>query len=357
MFTKLRSFRAFTLIEVLITLTIFVMVAIIAVTLLVNGMRSAKRIQAQIYLYTEAQALMDQIAREVSNNTVDYELYYSRNVLGETGWDTPNYGFYGQTFFNPGTGGQLVGPYDDVDDYYGANCPSDTSLLYPDECSDETPDYDELDLETGTHPFEEIDDFTGYTDDPVYMNAFCEGTAADPDHGSIDCTEVGVPFTDELFLVNGAGDTRIMYIMELLEGSSTEYGLSRLVMSGADYNNDGVEDTWSCTSDYDCLDVTGEVGEDLIGLAGLPVPDEDDFMPLSPLDIRVVSFNVLISPSEDPYRGFGEEDAQLQPQVTVIMEVTLSDEFGSSLLGDIVPSILIQRTMTTGVYSKVVSYE
>lgn len=356
MFTKLRHSRAFTLVEVLITLTIFAMVAMVAVSLLVNGLRSAKRIQAQIYLYTEAQALMDQIARDVSDNTVDYELYFSRTVLGETGFDTPNYGYYGQSFFNPGTGGQLVGPYADVDDYYGANCPSDTSLLYPDDCSDEIPDYDELDLETGTHPFEGIDDFTGYTDDPVYMNAFCEGTSADPDHGSIDCTEVGVPFTDELFLVNGAGDTRIMYIMELLEGSSSEYGLSRLVMSGTDSNNDGVEDSWACTTNYDCNGV-GTVGDDGIGEAGLAVPEEADFMPLSPIDISILSFNVLISPSEDPYRGFGEEDAQLQPQVTIIMEVSLSDEFGSSLLGDIVPSILIQRTMSTGVYSKVVSYE
>lgn len=340
---KFRKTRAFTLIEVLLTLTIFAVVAMISVNLLVNGLRSAKRIQAQVYLYSEAQALMDQIARDVQSNTVDYEAYYSRNVLEDVSWDTPTYGYYGQSFFDPGTGGNAPGPYVDVNDWYGATCPSDTSLLYPDSCPGETPVYSQLDFDTGAHPFDGIaDDYPSdyNTDDPTYMNAFCQGTAASPDHGSSTCADAGVPFTNELILVNGAGDTRIIFVKEPFDDSPTEYGLSRLVMSGTDTNNDGIEDHWECASGYSCSDPAV--------LA--------DFMPLSPLNISIVSFDILISPSEDPYRGFAEEAAQLQPQVTIIMEVSLSSEFGSGLLGE-VPSILIQRTISTGVYSKVSSYE
>lgn len=348
MFINPRFPRAFTLVEVLITLTIFAIVAMVSLNLLVSGLRSAKKIQAQIYLYTEAQALMDRIARDMEHSTIDYELYYSRNVLAETGWETPNYGYYAQTFFDPGTGGQLGGPYSSVSDYYGANC-ADGSL-YPDDCPDEVPDYDELDLETGVHPFLGIDDF-GYTYNPVYMNAFCEGSTG---MGAASCRTVATPFTDELFLINSSGDERIIYVLELLDGSSTEYGLSRLVMTGTDTDNDGIEDTWTCAESYTC-DGLGETREDGTG-GGQAVPDSDDFVGLSSTNLSVVIFSILVAPSEDPYRGFGEEDAQVQPQVTITMEVSLSDEYSSGFLGD-VPSILIQRTISTGVYSKVLSYE
>ena len=75
MFTKARNRRGFTLIELLITLTIFGVVAIISVTTLVNGLRSSKKIQVQVSLYSEAQALMDIMARDVEQNTIDYEAY------------------------------------------------------------------------------------------------------------------------------------------------------------------------------------------------------------------------------------------------------------------------------------------
>jgi uncharacterized protein (TIGR02599 family) len=94
---------AFTLIETLISLAIFSVVSVITVTLLVNGMRSAKKIQAQVLLYSEAQALMDQVARDIERNTIDYETYYARDVLGELGWDTEHYGYYAASFYDPGT--------------------------------------------------------------------------------------------------------------------------------------------------------------------------------------------------------------------------------------------------------------
>ncbi len=331
MFISRKTIRAFTLVEVLITLTIFSLVAVVTVNLLVNGLRSARRIQAQVYLYSEAQALMDQIARDVQSKTVDYEAYYSRNVAGDTSWDTPTYGNYAKSFFDPGDGGYLPGPYSPTGDIYGATCADGSE--YPADCS--YPVSSEQDNDTGAHPYSGIDsdypiDYS--TDDPTTMNAFCEGDTS--------CDDAGIPFTDELILVNGAGDERSIYSRKLLDSSTTEYGLAHLLMLGTDSNNDGLEDTWDCSPDYPC--------------AGAPTIDE--FISISPSNISVLSFNVLIAPSEDPYRAAGEADTQLQPQVTIIMEIGLSDDYGSGLIGDL-PSILIQRTISTGVYSKVVSYE
>ncbi len=81
-----------------------------------------------------------------------------------------------------------------------------------------------------------------------------------------------------------------------------------------------------------------------------------DFMAFTPSAINVQDFYVIITPMEDPYRAFAEEDVQVQPQVTLIMTVTLSEDYSGNLLGE-VPSLTLQRTISTGVYGEVISYE
>ena len=322
-----RSVRAFTLVELLITLTIFATVSVISVTLLVNGLRSAKKIQAQVLLYSEAQSLMDQIARDVERSTVDYEAYFARNVLGETGWDTLEYGAYAQSFFDPGSDGFYGGPYPDSifyeDELYGTLC-SGSSGEYPEDCPGEDPMVATQDVDDGLHPFSGYFDLTGKSEDPGVMNAFCRGADGE---GDIACDSGTVGFTNELILVNAAGDERTVYALELLDGSTTEYGLSRVRLLGSDTDTDGIENKWGV----------------------------NDSSALSPLTIQVLSFDVLVTPTEDPYRAFGEADAQIQPQVMIVMTLSLSSEFSSGLLGE-VPTITLQRSISTGVYSKVESY-
>lgn len=335
MFTKSKHHRGFTLIELLITLTIFAVVAIISVTALVNGLRASKKIQSQVSLYSEAQALMDIMARDIERNTVDYEAYYARNVLGETGWETANYGAYAMTFFDPREGGWITSPYVGVDDWYGANCSSGGT--YPADC--EEAEYNEYDMEMGTHPFPLIDDFSGYaSDDPTTMNAFCEGSTR---YGDTACADLENAFTEDLILVNSAGDHRIVYRWDFSDGSSTDYSIYRVALDGTDTDGDGLVDTWLCSSNYAC---TGTV------------PDEDDFVAISPLTVSIANFDVLVAPFEDPYRGFGEEEIQVQPQVTLVMRIDVSDAFSQGLLGE-VPSITLQRTVSTGVYTKITSFE
>ena len=335
------SKRAFTLIELLITLTVFAVVAILCTNALVRSMASARKIQAQVFLYTETQALMDQLAREIEQNTIDYEAYYLRYGYHdpETGWNTVNYGLYGQSFYHPGNGdpSSLDGPYTSIDGYR-ALC-ADGLNYYPESCPDETPNYDYLDLDTGAHPFTAIDDFSGYTDEESYMNAFCES-----DDGSVDCNTWENAVKQELILINGAGDKRTIFIHQLLDDSSDEYQVSKMELSGSDTNNDGLVDTWVCTDKYAC---TG-------GSSNTPV--EADFMAITPEDLNIEQFYVTLAPMEDPYRAFAEEDVQIQPQVTIVIKATLSDNYGKNLFGKL-PTITIQRTVSTGVYSEVVSYE
>lgn len=340
--------KAYTLIELMIALSIFAVVAVLCVNALVTSMASARRIQAQVYLYTEAQTLMDQLARAVERNTVDYEAYYLRYAYDapETGWETVNYGYYGQSFYNPGFGdpSPLEGPYTGIEGY-GVLC-SDGINYYPESCPSEIPNYDYLDLNTGAHPFSEIDDFS-YTDDPAYMNAFCETNSS-----GVDCTAWSEIVMNELILINGAGDERTIFVQEQFNSSSSEYFISKIKMAGTDSDYDGISDIWICNKDYDCEGAMG--GPDASDLTDSG-DSADEFVPISPSRLNVSGFAIYISPFEDPYRAFAEEDSQIQAQVTIVLTVTLSDEYATRLLGE-VPSITLQRTISTGVYSEVTSY-
>jgi prepilin-type N-terminal cleavage/methylation domain-containing protein len=343
--------RAYTLVELIITLTVFAVVAVLCVNALARSLASARKIQAQVFLYTEAQALMDQLANEVSRNAIDYEAYYLRYGYHspESEWATTLYGYYAQTFYHPGRGdpSTLSGPYTNIDGY-SVDCTSTTGY-YPEDCPTETPIYDYLDLNTGAHPFTYINDYSGYTDDETYMNAFCES-----DDGSTDCTSLAYPTKEELILINSAGDHRTIFVHEAF-GDGTEYRVSKVEMTGTDTDTDGVVDSWECTSSFDCTSSTVTDTPDSSDLTTVEDP-ETDFMPITPKQINVEDFYVILTPMEDPYRAFAEEAVQVQPFVTIFLTVTLSEDYAGNLLGEL-PSITLQRSISTGVYNTITSYE
>lgn len=345
---------AFTLIESLIALTLFATAAVVTLTVFINGLASTKKTEAQLFLKDQAQAILNEVQVVAEQNTIDYEAYYARNGLGETGWETQNYGFYAQSFYNPGTDGWATGPYSGLPDYYGAACPSDSTLHYPEGCSSETPVYSELDTNTGAHPFSGIDSLSAsYADDPATMNAFCES-------GS-ECESLNYTVTNELIVVNGTGDRRTIVTRELLEEGSSDYRLSKVVLSGSDSDADGVVDAWVCTEDYTCSDTYS------CGLDDCSIPSDgdltdtdsasgSDFMPFTPSTVNVEYFYVVIAPLEDPYRAFAEEDSQIQPGITVFLTLSLSEDYPDRVIGE-EPSLSVQRTFFTGVYQEIESYE
>lgn len=348
---KFRGKNATTLIELLIAVTIFSIVAITAASVMINTLQSTKKIQNQVFLYSEAQALMDQLARYVEQNGVDYEAYYDREVQDATGWSTENYGQYAMTFYDPGAGGPETGPYASVGGY-GAYC-SGSFDAYPDECTGSAmPDYSTLDQDMGAHPFPDIGSFdASMTDDPDFMNAFCEYSG-----GSDDCTGLEHFVSHELILINGEGDERTVFALES-SNAGLDHRLSEVQLTGEDSDGDGIVDNWQCAGTYTCTYTAPD---------GDAVPDPDDievtlestqrdFMPITPSTIDIQNFYVYIAPVEDPYRAFAEENAQIQPQVTIVFTAALSDSYAAGLLGE-VPSITIERTVSTGIYEKIVSW-
>lgn len=336
------------MVEVIVTATIFVTVAMISVMVLNNILKSSKKIRSQIFLYTEAHAMMDLIMRDIQRNAIDYEAYYAREVLGEAGWATTGYGSYGQSFIHPGTlgGPSSAGPYDGITGY-GTYC-SDMVGSYPADCPDAIPVSDSLDYETGAHPFTDIDGVApSYDETQANMNAFCEG--------DVTCADLSHYVTNELILINSTGDERIAILQESLDDQGIDHQLSKVVLSGSDTNNDGIDDQWTCKAEFGCTGADN--GPDFNDIDTLEA-DQANFLPISPSALSVEEFYVMIAPLDDPYRAFAESSnaSQVQPQVTVILTVSLSNDYSSGFLGE-TPSITIQRTISTGVYTEIPSYE
>jgi len=332
---------AFSIVEMMITLTIFSIVSAIAMSVLYNANRSAKAVQTQVFLYTESQAIMDQVARVIERNTIDYETYYLIEVQGQPGWGNNDYGYYGQAFINPGSGGpDSDGPYSTITGY-GTYCAGTTDTFPDSGCS--LPDYTSGDLDTGQLPFGPA------VGSPENYNAFCED--------STDCGEFEHHVADYLALINTDGDERILFGKEAFDTGSSDHYISKVEMIGSDTDGDGIEDSWECNSRYTCNGTDAPHHQDLDQETSFEASNgQEDFMPISPSSLSISELYFILTPIEDPYRAFAETDVQSQAQVTIVMTVTLSDEFGASVIGDI-PEITIQRTVSSGVYSEVVSYE
>lgn len=336
---------AFSIAEMMITLTIFSVISAISVSVLYNANRAAKAVQSQVFLYTEAQALMDQIARVVERNTVDYEAYYLKLVETEPGWGAENYGYYAQRFINPGSAGgpETDGPYPSVTGY-GTYCAGSTST-YPDSgCS--LPDYASSDTDEGKNPY------TTSIGAVEESNAFCDT--------STDCGLFENQVLDYLILINAEGDERTILAQENFTTGSSDKYLSKIVLTGTDTTGDGIENDWNCSSRYTCTTSSGTLPhrDDLTRTTNgeLSAGAQQDFMPISPSTLTIQEFHVIIGPVEDPYRAFAEPEVQIQPQVTIVMTVTLSEDYGASSIGT-PPSVTFQRTISTGVYSEVLSYD
>jgi hypothetical protein len=357
----------FQLVEMIITITIFSTVAIMSTVMVNDTLKSSRRVQSQAFLYSEAQALMDQLTSVIARSGIDYEAYYSKNVLqdrgaplDEWGWHTPNYGWYEQSFFNPGTGGPGTdGPYDGVVGYH-VSCPSDALLTFPDDCPDETAEQSQGDRNTGTHPFDPSDSpyafDPSFVSDPTFMNAMCESSTE-------SCDTFDRYIQDDLILINDQGDERTVFTLECTDAACNDRRLSKVQLSGTDTDQNGVVDEWECMGKYTCNNVTGENGQRVPDPLDLTDTDslldsslQNDFMPITPSVIDVTAFHVYVSPLEDPYLGVAETGLQVQPFITLLITLTLSDEYGSNILGD-VPSISLQRTISTGVYGSPDSYE
>ncbi|MBU1019180.1 prepilin-type N-terminal cleavage/methylation domain-containing protein, partial [Patescibacteria group bacterium] len=66
---KTKNKPAFSLVEIMIAMTIFAMLAVMTVQVFNNTSRMSRKIEIQEYVFTEAEAALSKILREVERST------------------------------------------------------------------------------------------------------------------------------------------------------------------------------------------------------------------------------------------------------------------------------------------------
>ncbi len=331
-FQKKRA--SFTLTEVLLATSIFTIVGLIGITVFVSVIRTQRRVALENAIYEDTRFMMQRIAREIRQNTVDYEEYYNKALAKTNSYGT-RYGCYASRFYNPGTGG---GPKPGG---FGAYCNNGATPATPD-CVIKK---DTLDINTGQNPYLG----NPYSNPLDYADSFCDkkfGTACDS----------SLKPQNELYLINPQGKEKTLLARKLI--NDDEYALSLLRLTGKDDDNDGIVENWKtcgdfnnlcCSSGFDCYNLGS-----LESTLGKDYPNKG-FVPISPNRTNVKSLSFYIAPLEDPRKAFAESDMQQQPHVTVILTVKPSKSVLQGYSGT-PPEITLQSTITSRVDHEIRSF-
>ncbi|MEK7528648.1 MAG: prepilin-type N-terminal cleavage/methylation domain-containing protein [Patescibacteria group bacterium] len=341
--------HGFTLIEMLVAVSIFAVVATIASGLFINSFRISARTGLENQILNDATFIIERLARDIHENAIDYDEYFSRRVLGATNYGV-NYGKYNTLFYHPGL--NTSGGIGDFPEDIGEMC-NDGVTPHEDnrQCDVDERTEDTL---TPTSPYE-----NATNGDPNSTTAFCNSWG-DINSTGPTCGSGGIALTvpiaeTELYLIAPDGGRKLIFAKEKIGGNSTAISVAEL--AGSDTNGDGTYDSFQCDPDeFTC--------NDLLPLV-LPLPDDltttDDagsgharnFIPLSPLTADIRSLYFYISPLEDPYRATGEDIAREPQKVTIVMEIGPNTDTLQSRAAEEFKTLTLTRTVVSGVGEKV----
>ncbi|MFA6521708.1 MAG: type II secretion system protein [Candidatus Gracilibacteria bacterium] len=401
-FFKSKSCVGFTLMELLLAISIFSIIATVSSSLYIRSFSETRKSNLQNQVFDDARFIMSRLMEAVRENAIDYDEYYNQNVVIPSGVLVPNRGIYnyGQNFgryysafFNPGTDVKL-----------GFDCNSGGLRNQPN-CM---PLRKSIDRNTGSNPFEgKYSSLIVNTGE----DAFCGSVSYGVLQGAVGgrkgkCTPPlpalpavnGVPepsrerVEDELYLISADATTKTIFAREAIgkfKVSPEVYALSMLKMSGVDTNGDGSVDSFVCAEGFQCrgkqdmttvenpdpprpLDpdcngqgvILGELPRTTGLAATLKYTDlsssdsnsacdpksggfSKDFVPISPLRMDIKALNFYITPSDDPYYAFAESNQISQPKVTIVLTVGLNP-YEASPTDNLEPITLVE-TVSAGV--------
>lgn len=357
----------FTLIEVLVAVSLFATVGMLALTVFVNITRIQSQLAMENAIYEDARFMMERISREIRGNAINYEEYYNKafpaNQYGQL------YGCYAAQFYNPGVG-NFKAPVNltDVPGTLGAQC-NDGTLYTGQECVVFKPS---IDLNTGTFPYKGA--LPAATPTQADSNAFCpKYPAASEATLGATCTPTTTNVKSELYLIDRSGTVEtILGRKKVASTPSNQYSLAMVQKTGQDTNNDGVAETWKgcagnafcCSGGYDCPalispGITLTKLEDSLAFDSTGSGIYTGFVPISPLRSNVTRLDFQIIPGEDPRKAFAEPGSVYQPMVRVTLTVQPSPaqlaRFNYPTQNDI-PTIVLQTTISSRIQSEVKSY-
>lgn len=354
----------FTLLEVLVAASIFSIIGMLATSIFVNISQNRQKIASRTQIYDDAQFILDQLSHEIASNTIDYEEYYNRLVIG--GNPGMNFGRYATKFY-----------YNTADGKANDDC-ADLSKSDPKSC-----------VNTGRNP-RNPDQNGPNTDSDA--NAFYSSSAkpdsnifCPPDPNiSANTTNKNNACVTQLFLINADGNHKTIIAPEKIDWggqiNNTSSVLSRASMTPVEVTIGGqptkLSHIFTCAT---CLKtsqpltlINSPAGVTNPMTVHYPDPDSlsqgadlvktyaKDFIPFTPSRVDIMSIKFSISPVEDPYKAFAETHYDSnnhfivhQPNVTISLQV---QPISNRRFGTNYPPITVETKVTPGLFAEVQSY-
>jgi len=396
----------FTLVEVLIVMFIFSIVSLVAITTYLTTFRVGQRATIENAIIEDSKFILQAIATEIKNGSIDYEEYFSQCVIGGTcpnqdlsstvSFPTKygeNHGFYAWQFKYGGKqNDDPLGP----DDGFGGICQKallgDKFTDFPDEACSTGPLPFSDDIDTGQNPNynwqgKSIDEASAFcsTNAPVSGTDGYQTFEDDPTGikkaESLTPCEVASPHTsayykdlasyamNELYLIDASGNHKTILLREKINNADQgDYALSKIELrkqANAEQDLLSRPLPWFkfvCTENYSCSDGIINPDEKNIPSRSEAYSYNDDenifldFVPISPLKVNIKNLKFIVYPVEDPHRAFSEiryyvgdePTVQVQPQVTILLEIEPSRKYRLPFISNNF-NLTLQTTVTAGV--------
>lgn len=335
--------------EVLIAASVFGMLSVIAATFFLNISQSQRTTDSYSALYEDARVIMENLATEIRNGTVDYEEYF--NITSADSWNGGgivdgsryygiNRGVYASRFYDPGyrmVQGEIQKGLNPAD--LGIQCLGANGL--ESDCPEVSIFSLSVDRDMGKHPYD------------------WDGTN-EKDASAMDTND-----QPELYLISKEGRNKTVIIKQQIMGT-TDSVLSVLRLTGEDLDNNGVVDGFFCAQETTgCVKIPTTTGFPFTNEDKKIAPHQENsifdinspFTPISPFRSNVKDIHFIITPTEDPYKAFDEPKVQIHPSVTIVMTLEPSSAEKAKLPTEQQnQSITVQTTVSTGLTSRLKTY-
>lgn len=364
-------FKAFTLLEVVIAMTLFFVVVTVVTVFFIQLVKVKWGQQARQHLIQESYFLVEKLQMMSRNYSIDYEEYFNRKQVGCTFlwgsgfvWDSGIW-WYCSLF-------TAYGNYNAIVDQWSSSTTSHHRYYY---CSsrDASPSWSYTStLENGVYRVQDNIDrsqgdicaekasqelllqWTGYQSYGQYALQFVDvkddadlilGALHDDDDQDMGMGPIALAWSwevTELYLISHDEQHRLYIRRKLIEqgdrdgdgltwGNDNEklYTLQMLQLrwfdAGADHTfslatssgvYDGQVDTWACDRAAGFICQWVNVGGAYSGFH-LPVDSEDWWVNIFPSDITISDWHMSLSPSKDPHMAWAEDSYQISPFVHI----------------------------------------
>jgi len=317
-FDKFRQKKGFTLVELIVSTTIFVIVISLVGTIFMDFYASKRKTEVSRLLYEESRTALERIVKEVRRGTIDFEEYWNRFENQSAQTDNlkygENYGEYATQFYRD-SDGSVPATVSRFDENIGKN--------------------------VGNDPLGNANTL-----------AVCVAPAKIPispgTSGHEQC---------ELYLITAEGrEKTIVKVEPITVGTNTEYQLKMLKLPGRDSNGNNQVDDWGIHKLPD-LDPSDSKFYDFCGTFDVSgTCTEFQFQKIQPDSIKITSLKFFISPREDPRKAFAEfsSDVQIQPHVTIQLSAEPSAPYSGGIRGN-TPSVTLQTTVDARAQNEVKS--